>query len=245
MLARPVVPSLLATLALACSGGDDPAAVDAAPDAPIDAAIDARVDAPAPTCTTPNMMCGAECVDTSTDEQFCGNCTTACEGGQVCTQSRCGCATGISIPAMPSFLLDQIMRQAGVTVGFGAYADAEIDVLLIGHDATTVVGMPYTLSGTELGTPPFAGFGYDVDIATRTPSAAYYATSGTLTFTKICPPTAGGGMGGFSGTLAGAQFTAVSSLTNPTIDPNGCTIPGPGEPALPTITFRMGDTSCN
>lgn len=244
MIARLAAPFLVATLCAACSGGDNPiTVVDAAADAPVDAAV--SVDAPVATCTAPNMMCGAECVDTSTDERFCGNCTTACMGGQVCTQSRCGCATGIQIPAMPSFLLNQVQVQGGLRVGIGAYADAEIDVLLVGVDVDTMVGMPYTLSGTDLGTPPFAGFGYDVDIATQMPSAAYYATAGTLTFTKICPAVTGGSNGGFTGTLAGAQFTAVSSLQNPTIDPTGCMIPGPGEPALPTISFSIGDTSCN
>ena len=156
-------------------GGDDPVVVV---DAAIDAVppVDARpIDAPMPVCSAPNMMCGTECVDTTTSEAFCGNCQTACSGGQVCETSVCRCATNLTIPAMPGFLLQQVNSGTlpGATIGFGAYAGATLDALVIGRTTADVaVNTPHTLTGTMLGTPPFAAFGYDVDISSMLPSAA-------------------------------------------------------------------------
>ena len=87
----------------------------------------------------------------------------------------------------------------------------------------------YDLAGASPGTPPFAAVGYDLDLDTLTPSASFYATRGTLTFTRICA-------GGFQGTLTGAHFVAVAGLMNPTLVPNGCAFD------VPMITFAYGAT---
>ncbi|MBK9032617.1 MAG: hypothetical protein IPL61_15110 [Myxococcales bacterium] len=225
----------------ACGGGGDDqvVVVDAAIDAPIDAAIDA---AP-PVCAPPNMMCGTDCVNVTSSEAFCGDCMTACSGGQVCTNSACGCAAGLTIPASPTFFMPQINAGLlpGATLGIGPYLGATIDLLVVGRvTADVAVNTPNTLSGANLGTPPFAAFGYDIDTASMLPAAAYYATAGTLTFTKIClEDTATGQQPGFSGTLTAATFSAVDSITNPVLVPGGCTFSVPG-----TVTFTFGDVSC-
>lgn len=234
--------SLLTTglvAALAACGGDDdggPVVIDAPP---IDAPIDAAIDAP-PVCNAPNMVCAGECTDVTSNEQFCGNCTTACTGGEVCTDSLCACAE-ITIPAQPSFFMAQISNQLpGATLGIGPMAaGVGIDILVVAHATTgTVENQPYVLTGENLGTPPFAAYGYDLDLNNFTPAAAYYATSGTLTFTKICPA-AGQQMAGFEGTLTDATFQAVDSIQNPVIVPDGCSI-GP----VASVTFSYGDVSC-
>jgi hypothetical protein len=95
-----------------------------------------------------------------------------------------------------------------------------------------------------VGTPPFAAFGYDVSIASMTASAAYYATAGTLTFTKIClADTATGQMPGFAGTLTGAVFERRRQPHQPRPRPqrlHPISVPA----TLPTITFSYGNVSC-
>lgn len=241
-----LVPALLSSIALAaCGGGGDDTVVvvDAAIDAPIDAAIDAGIDAP-PVCNAPNMVCGGQCTDVTTSEQFCGDCNTACTGGQVCEGGDCACATDITIPANPSFAFSQLQNQGGLTIGIGVLADATVNVLVVGKaGADVAINTPHTLSGASLGTPPFAAFGYDVDIGSMTASAAYYATEGTLTFTKIClADSMTGQQAGFAGTLTNAAFSAVDSLMNPVLVPGGCRIPTTG--TIASVTFSYGNVTC-
>jgi hypothetical protein len=235
--------SFLATglvVALAACGGDDDGGVTVIDAAPIDAPIDAAIDAP-PVCNAPSMVCAGECTDVTSNEQYCGDCNTACSGGEVCTASLCDCAE-IEIPANPSFFMAQISNQLpGATLGIGPMSSGVgIDILVVAHATTgTVEDQAYVLDGNNLGTPPFAAYGYDIDLNNNfTPAAAYYATSGTLVFTKICPAV-GGGMAGFEGTLTNATFQAVDSIMNPVIVPKGCFI-GP----VTTVTFSYGDVSC-
>lgn len=250
MLSRALVPALALPFALvACGGGgDDAADIDAAAiDATeVDAAVDARqIDGP-PVCNAPNMTCAGQCVDVTANEQFCGDCSTSCSGGTVCTSSACACAN-IAIDSNPSFVFQEVSDSdvPGATIGIGAYFASTIDALVIGRvTADTAINTPHTLGGGPAGMPPFAGFGYDIDPSTRIASAAYAATAGTLTFTKICLSTPGGQMAGFSGTLSGAVFEAVDSLQNPVLVPDGCRIPLAAPATLPTITFSYGNVGC-
>lgn len=44
-------------------------------------------------CASPNLVCGAACVDVSSDHENCGGCGKACSGGDsVCLAGRCACA---------------------------------------------------------------------------------------------------------------------------------------------------------
>jgi hypothetical protein len=246
MKSASLVPALFTSIALAaCGGGGDDTVivVDATIDAPIDAAIDAAIDAP-PVCNAPNMVCGGQCTDVTTSEQFCGNCTTSCAGGTVCTSSQCVCAAGLTIPSTPDFINPMLQEQGGLTLGIGPRFASTLDVLVVGKaGADVAINTPHTLSGASLGTPPFAAFGYDVDIGSMTASAAYYATEGTLTFTKIClADSMTGQQAGFAGTLTNAAFSAVDSLMNPVLVPGGCRIPTTG--TIPSVTFSFGNTTC-
>ncbi len=241
-----LVPALLTSIALAaCGGGGDDTVVvvDATIDAPIDAAIDAAIDAP-PVCNAPNMVCGGQCTDVTTSEEFCGDCTTACSGGQICEGGDCACAADISIPATPSFFMPMVQAQGGLTIGIGPMLGNTVDILVVGKaGADVAVNTPHVLTGASLGTPPFAAFGYDVNISTQTASAAYYATEGTLTFTKIClADSMTGQQAGFSGTLTNVAFSAVDSLMNPVLVPGGCRFPLMG--TIPSVSFSFGNTTC-
>lgn len=207
----------------ACSGDDGggpvtviDAAVDAAPDAPIDA----------PACT--GMVCNGGCVDTQTDEDFCGNCSTACTDGEACFSGDCMCPPAF-VPESPSFLLNQIRTDIPQTqLGIGGYITTEIDVLIVAKPDAAPLNTPFPLTGATLGTPPFVAAGYDIDQATMEPTAAYYATAGTVTFTRQC-------QGGFAGVASNVTFSAVTGgFTSPMIVPNGCTF------TVPTVNFAYG-----
>ena len=213
-----IVPGFI-VLGAACSGDGGAVVVDAGIDATV---VDAS--------TCQGMICGGECLDTSLDEQHCGSCTTVCDPGQACLLSACACPPSF-VPAMPSFVqqgVDATMLP-GATIGFGGMLNSTIDALVVAYPTQTVqVNRAYVLAGTNPGTPPFVAAGYDLDINTFTPSASFYATAGTLTFTKVCAA-------GFAGTLTNGHFVAVMGLMNPTLVPNGCAFD------VPTMTFAFGD----
>lgn len=217
----------------ACGGDDDgtPIVADAATDAAIDAI---PIDAP-PACNAPSMVCGGECVDVTSSNEFCGDCTTACAGGEICTTSTCDCVAPF-VPAAPAGF-SQMFEQSGFTIGLVLYGSTTTNAILVGISAAnTQENTPYTVSST-VGTPPFIAAGYDVDISTQEAEAAYYATAGTITFTKVCPASSPAGAG-FSGTLTDATFSAVESLTNPVLVTDGCSF------TVPSVEFSVGDVSC-
>ena len=117
----------------------------------------------------------------------------------------------------------------GVYVAITPFSDgSNFNIAAIGYARMgTLLNNEYTLSGSNPGTPPFVALGYKLNLATFTPAASFYATAGTLTFTKACSM-------GASGTLTAATFQGVTSLQNPTIDPNGCTF------TVSSMTFSSG-----
>lgn len=224
----------------ACSGGDDGGTVVIV-DAAIDAPIDAPPDAPPPVCNAPSMLCEGNCVDVRTSEQFCGNCTTACTGGQVCTASQCACPE-VTVPT--SVTSGLATNLGGALIGTSALSG---NALLVGADPVgTVVDQAYDLSTITLGALPTVAFAIDLDIQNQTASAGFAATEGTLTITTICPddPNTQLPDGGLAGTVTNAKFSAVDGILTgaPVIVPGGCTLPATG--TIPTITFSIGNTSC-
>ena len=219
-VAHALVVASLALLGAACSGDDGAAVV-----------VDAAIDAPsidASTCS--GMICGGTCFDTFVDEQHCGSCTTVCDPGEACQASVCACPPSF-VPAMPSFIQQMVDTGTlpGATLGIGGMLNSTIDAMIVAYPtASVMVGRDYVLSGAQPGMPPFVAVGYDLDLDTLTPSASFYATGGTLRFTRICA-------GGFEGTLTAGHFVAVMGLMNPTLVPNGCAFD------VPLITFAYGN----
>ncbi|HVV85001.1 MAG TPA: hypothetical protein VHE35_18180 [Kofleriaceae bacterium] len=210
----------LALAGAACSGDDGGGVTVDAQE------IDAAVDAPA--CT--GMVCDQVCLDTSTDHDHCGSCTNMCGADQQCRDSQCACPEGF-IPAEPAFVQQQISTNTlpGATLGIGGLLETEIDALIVGYPTDSVeVNHPYALTGESLGTPPFAAAGFNIDLNSFMPAAAFYATSGTVTFTKVCAA-------GFEGTLTDAHFAQVAGIMNPTLVPDGCSFD------VPSVTFAYGD----
>ncbi len=210
-------------------------------DAALDAATDAPTDAPPLVCNAPTMNCNGACVNTTNSEEFCGNCTTACTGGRVCTTSACACPT-ITIPATLSGGIGAELQ--GFLLGSSEISG---DALIIALDPTmTTLAQGYPMTEANLGTLPTAGFGVGVDLLAMTADASFAATAGTLTITKICraTPNAFPPDGGVMGTLTNARFSAVDGLLqgNPVIVPGGCTIPATG--TIASISFSLGNVGC-
>jgi hypothetical protein len=211
----------LVTAGAACSGDDGAAPV----------VVDAAVDAQAIDASTCNgMVCSDVCIDTSLDEAHCGGCTTVCDPGEACQQSACACPPAF-VPAEPQFVQQQVDATIlqGATLGIGGMLGGTIDAMIVAYPTDTVqTNHAYDLTANPPGTPPFMAVGYDLDLDTLTPSASFYATRGTPTFTRICPA-------GFVGTLHNGHFVAVMGLMNPTLVPNDCAFD------VPMVSFAYGD----
>jgi hypothetical protein len=217
-VALATVAAALAVAGAACGGGDAAAPVDAAVDASIDAFV----------CTS--LSCDGADVDGCLDEDHCGDCTTTCAAGEACQAGACDCPPAFVSPT-PGFAFEQLRADLlpGATLGIGATIDGTVNAMIVGYPTQTVqVARAYDLSGGTPGTPPFVGVGYDVDLDTQIPSASFYATRGTLTFTHVCAA-------GFAGTLTAAHFVAVEGLMNPTLVENGCAFD------VPMVTFAYGE----
>ena len=117
----------------------------------------------------------------------------------------------------------------GAYIAISPFTDSgNFNISVVGYARTgTLLNNEYTLTGTNPGTPPFFALGYKLNLSTFTPAASFYATAGKLTFTKACAQ-------GASGTLTAATFQAVTSIQNPTIDPNGCSF------TVSSMTFSSG-----
>lgn len=201
--------------AFAACSDDNKTAIDAQIkllDAPPDAAIDALVCAPL-------TACSGTCVDTTSDPDNCGQCDMQCTSGKVCAASACACPPSFAPATVTATAQDMVRTDLpGAYVAITPFSDgSNLDIAAVGYARTgTVLNQVYTLSGTNPGTPPFFALGYKLNLSTFTPAASFYATAGKLTFTKACDK-------GAAGTLTEATFQGVTSIQNPTIDPNGCT----------------------
>ncbi|MBK6519036.1 MAG: hypothetical protein IPG04_34050 [Polyangiaceae bacterium] len=47
-------------------------------------------------CAAPLELCGADCVDTSTDSEHCGACDAPCDATQTCVDGQCECDAGLT-----------------------------------------------------------------------------------------------------------------------------------------------------
>lgn len=228
--------ALASTLVLfAACGGSDSGSPDAAgaPDATVvPDAVPGPDACPGTLCPAFDFAPGV-CVDTTTDEQHCGDCTTVCTGGRYC-DNTCMCPPGF-VPDSPVLGLTQVQSLGGQAIlGFGLYTDP-VDSMPDGLVTIYAVGTtaPVTLDfgptpGQSL---PAMAAGYHVMIngQSATADAAYYATAGTITFDTICD-------GGFSGHADNVTFTGVNGLMDPTIPQDACSFQVTGP-----ITFAYGN----
>lgn len=175
-------------------------------------------------------LCGSECVDRMTSHEHCGACDNACTPAQACDTGACACPA-IAIAA-DAFVLSQmdLELQAPAILGIGIYSDEpDLDALVIGFDADTPLDTPFDLSTTAAGGTPFVGLGYRIDIATQAYTAAYRATSGTLTLTRRCAT-------GVAGTITGAELLEVDpEASDVALLDGGCTT------TIAELSFAHGD----
>ena len=52
--------------------------------------------------STPNELCGGQCVSTQTNALFCGNCYTVCPTGAICVGGQCQCPDGQPVQPGPA-----------------------------------------------------------------------------------------------------------------------------------------------
>jgi hypothetical protein len=180
----------------------------------------------------PVASCGGVCVDTTTDKQHCGSCTNACtQTGSTCggTPAACGCPAAFLPASHTDAGSDLVTAFGGATLAIGLESAANgTNGVVIGYDPATIqTAHAYDLSTVTAGTRPYVQAAYGFDLMTFIPSAAFYATAGTLTFTKACA-------NGVVGTLTGATFKASTNVSNPMIDLAGCGF------TMPTVTFTIG-----
>jgi hypothetical protein len=202
--------------ALAACGGSTGSSPDAA-GGPADAAA----------CSLDR--CGEECVDLTSSHQHCGACGEGCTPAQRCETSECACPSIEITPA--GFVLSQmdLELQAPAILGIGIYSDEpDLDALVIGFLADSPLDTPIDLATTATGGAPFVGLGYRIDIATQTYTAAYRATSGTLTLTRRCAK-------GVAGSLAGVALVEVDpAASGVVLVDGGCTT------AIAELAFSHG-----
>ena len=205
------------------------------PDAPVVITTDAPPpDAGIPdalVCTAPQKDCGSgACVDTSSDEQNCGDCNVVCKGGAYCKAQPDGCTCPAAfIPSnIPSNPLDvhQVQSIGGTNIHIAAapLADGgQINALIFIDIGLPTAGQDYTLkSGISFSQPNvLAAYNAQLGGAVPTADAYYDVTAGTLHFTSVACDTNGFEYKGTikAATFQGATFTGM----NIQVDPAGCT----------------------
>jgi hypothetical protein len=179
-------------------------------------------------------MCGASCLDVSVDEENCGACGEACNGGQACNANACACAPTDFIPAtLVESQFDQLMAVGGgISIALNPNFGDHINPFIVGYDAQTPIDADIDLSMATIGEAPFVAAGYNFDLGTNSLDATFIATAGTLHIDELCDTH-------MEGTLMNATFRgSTGGFTNPTVDPDGCMF------TVTSVTFAMGETPC-
>jgi hypothetical protein len=222
--------ALVSVVAAACGDDGAPQFIDAS----IPDAEPPPPDAPACSGSTPDQ-CDFGCVNFEEDEATCGDCDTACTGGQYCNSGTCECPPAF-VPLSPGFGIQQVndTQVPGLVIGFGVFNNSGNHALATVYEAAeTAVDMDYLFDEDPQSMPVF-GAGYNVALQGQMPTfdAAFAATEGTIRFTEICD-------GGFAGFATDVTFSGVESLFNPVIIPGGCEFMVTGQ-----IDFSYG-TDCS
>jgi len=101
--------------------------------------------------------------------------------------------------------------------------------LVVGYTPATALNTDLMLAEANSSKTPFAAIGWKVSIATMSTLTAYYATTGTVRFTRACTE-------GVAGTLTNLTFTEQTTARDqtPYPDGNGCSF------AVNEIAFDIG-----
>jgi len=120
---------------------------------------------------------------------------------------------------------------APAILGIGAFSDADglIGAVVVGFDPTTTpLDTDVDLALVPLGGTPYVALGYDVNLTTMMPRAAFRSTSGTIRLTRRCAA-------GVAGTMTGVQTVELTSpAPPPVLLPGGCAI------SIPALDFDFG-----
>lgn len=192
-----------------------------APPPPPDAAL----------CSGAEVPCDGTCVDPATDEQNCGGCGVACQGGAVCG-GTCTCPTNLIPATIEPSGFDQFQGAGPITVAISPNFGAGINPLIIGYSGSTALDTDFDLATIPLGQTPFVAAGVNFDINTMSLDATFVATAGTLRLTQRCDTEV-------IGTLTDVTFQGVGGgFTNPEIDPEGCTF------TVASVAFHIASSPC-
>jgi hypothetical protein len=229
-----------ALIGLSLAGcGDGGAGVDAAPIMLFDAApivADAAPQPDASLCLAPcrDSCCGDVCTDTSGDVANCGGCGLACDTGEVCESSDCGCAEAF-VSANPVFAYKQFLGSSvtgfdGIVALGGLAAGTQYNAFGVAVGSAGVeIGVPYELDGV---TGPYVIAFYKLSQdPEHFADAAYTVSSGTVTFTEVCENR-------YVGDVTDAVFTAGEVALPPVLLAGSCMF------ERPSIHFVIGDNPC-
>ncbi len=187
--------------------------------------------------TAPPPPDAAVCdLDVSEDEANCGACDHLCHGGEVCKDASCECPGGVVPPFVFPTGFEQFFGLGGFqlvlapTLGLGS-----INGLIFGYDTGLPLDTDIDLATVPLGSTPFVASAVGLDIETMALDASYFATSGTIKFTKRCETE-------IEGTLRNATFNGVTGgLLGggiPMPDPDGCVV------QVTTLSFHLATAPC-
>lgn len=188
-------------------------------------------DSPKDPCAL--TACGTACVDTSSDEQYCGGCSLACAPAADCKEGGCTCPKGL-IPAAPTFFRDMmradVPQARGLMTGIGLLSEAgSINALMVAFDPATVpVGIDVDLATVNARKDTvYVGLGFEVDLLMDVRSA-FLATAGTLRLTRACAE-------GVAGTLTHAMLQEIDLFADLTAP-----IAGGCASSVPSVAFTIG-----
>lgn len=203
---------LVGLLALACA----PAC--SSPAATVDAGLtsDGALTDEAPAC--PSLACGGQC---------------CASYGRVCAASAtCSCPDASMLPAEFTTGItvidpNQVPGALSAAIIFTDTTGAT-HTFVVGYRADTAVGTDLPLAPLGTGVTPFAALGWRVSFATQSSRTGYYATTGSVRFTRAC-------LDGVAGTLSGLTFTEQTATSDQTPLPGGCSF------TIPTqVAFDIG-----
>lgn len=123
-------------------------------------------------CSTPQKLCGAQCVDTSSDVYNCGTCGHTCAGGEACCAAYCVKSTGCGF-AVTGVQPARGNQSGGDWVNLtGAGFTADMSVYIGNGRAPTLV---IDATHARIQTPPGTVGTYDITLIESTGTSVTHA----------------------------------------------------------------------